>query len=409
MRIPALARRLTAGAAILAAAAALPAAPAAAAASGRAAPKTVPAVVAWGDNSDGQLGDGSTTDSGTPVYVKLPASQQFTTLRSDQFSVAVSASGRVYTWGSNAAGQLGDGTTTSRLTPGRVQLPAGVRVTTARLGFNFTLARTAGGKLLSWGYNHFGQLGTGSTADHHKPVWVKLPKGVKVTAISAGYTSALALTSTGRVLSWGANDAGQLGDGSTAERHRPGYVRLPGHTKIKSIAAGDMTGFAVTTAGRLLAWGYNFSGQLGDGTTKNRKTPVFTRLPTGVKVTAAAAGLLHALALTTGHKVLAWGDDQYGQLGIGSAASQHKPVRVSLPAGTKVTRLTAGEDFGMVLTAGHHVLAWGVISFGEIHTARVPGPGRVVRVDLPPGFTPTGIGAGWHSQSPMVSGRQIPD
>jgi alpha-tubulin suppressor-like RCC1 family protein len=398
--------RLIASGAVLATLTIIPTVPAAAGTARQAAPRTVPAVVAWGYNGNGVLGNGTTTSSSTPVPVKLPAGQQFVTLRSDNFSLAVSASGRVYTWGLNGSGELGDGTTTSRRTPRRVQLPAGVKVKTARAGGDFALALTTGGRLLAWGYNGSGELGTGSTTDHHKPVWVRLRPGVKITAISAGNDSALALTSTGRVLSWGGNLVGELGDGTGAERHVPGYVSLPKHTRITSIAAGDNTGFAVTSAGRLLAWGYNAFGELGDGTTTNRETPAFVKLPAGVKVTAAAAGLIHALALTRGHKVLAWGDNTYGQLGTGSVTSHLKPVRVRLPAGTKVTALSAGRTFSLVLTGGHHVLAWGRNGEGQLGNGTTTDQRLPVRVHLPRGFTPTVIGAGWRADDAMAAGRR---
>ncbi|HEY1640474.1 MAG TPA: hypothetical protein VGG35_07295 [Streptosporangiaceae bacterium] len=409
MRAPVLTRRLVAGGAILAALAVIPAAPAASAAAGRAAPKTVPAVISWGDNDQGELGNGTTTSSSTPVYVSVPASQRFTTVRSGRAGFAVSASGRLYAWGLNASGQLGDGTTTSRLRPERIRLPAGVRLKTVRAGVGFALALTAGGKMLAWGYNGDGALGTGSTANHHQPVWVRLPAGVKVTAISAGYNSSLALTSTGRVLSWGDGNEGQLGDGARTRRELPGYVRLPKHTKIKSIAAGNANGYAVTTAGRLLAWGFGGYGQLGDGTVTNQLTPVFARLPRGVKVLAVAPGVIHALALTTGHKVLAWGNNTDGQLGTGTTASRSTPVRVKLPPGTKASALAGGQFFSMALTSAHHILAWGQNSRGELGDGTTTDRLLPGRVHLPPGFTPTLIGAGFDSQSPLASGRQVPD
>jgi alpha-tubulin suppressor-like RCC1 family protein len=400
--------RLVAGGAVLAALTLIPAVPAAAGTAGQAARTTVPAVVAWGYNGNGVLGNGTTTSSSKPVHVKLPAGQQFVTMRSDNFSLAVTASGRVYTWGLNGSGELGDGTTTSRLTPRRVRLPAGVKVKTARAGADFALALTTGGRLLAWGYNGFGELGTGSVTDHHKPVWVKLPRGVKITAISAGYDSALALTSTGRVLSWGGNLVGELGDGTGAERHVPGYVSLPKHTRVSSLAAGDNTGFAVTSAGRLLAWGYNAFGELGDGTTTNRETPVFVRLPAGVKVTAAAAGEIHVLALTRGHKVLGWGDNSYGQLGTGSVTRHLRPVRTGLPPGTKVVALAAGRRFSLALTAGRHILAWGQNGDGQLGTGTTTDQHLPVLVHLPRGFTPAVIGAGWRADDAMAAGHQAP-
>lgn len=384
---------------------AVPAAPSAPAAA-----KPAFTVLAWGSNQDGQLGDGTTAPSNTPVVVRLPRSLRYATVRSGVFGVAVSTSGQVFAWGNNVYGQLGDGTTINRLKPVRVKLPRGVTVKTARAGNLFTLALTTTGRLLAWGFNGAGELGNGSTQTGRRPAPVKLPKGVTITAISAGYDSALALTKTGRVLSWGSNVAGQLGNGTGNERHVPGYVKLPGHTKITSIAAGNKTGYAVTSAGRLLAWGLNQQGGLGDGTITPRETPVQVRLPNGVKVVAATAGLLHALALTTEGRVLAWGYNTDGQLGIGSVTDQHVPSWVKLPKGTKkITALAAGRFFSMALTAGHHILAWGLNDEGQLGDGSTMDSLRPVDASLLDGFAATAIGAGFNSATALAIGPPVRD
>jgi alpha-tubulin suppressor-like RCC1 family protein len=320
------------------------------------------------------------------------------------------AGGTLRAWGFNGNGQLGDGSTTSRLKPVRVRLPAGVRVQTVRAGGQFALALTTTGKVLAWGFNGDGELGNGSHQTRRLPVAVKLPRGVRITAISAGDDSALALTKTGRVLSWGSNVAGQLGNGTGAERQVPGYVRLPGHTKITSIAAGNKTGYAVTSAGRLLAWGLNQYGELGDGTTRLRETPVQARLPKGVKVAAATAGLLHALALTTDGRVLAWGFNTDGQLGNGSTADRHVPILVRLPQGTKkITALAAGKYFSMALTAGHDILTWGLNDEGQLGDGSTMDSLTPVRASNLDGFAAKAIGAGFNSATPLAIGPPVRD
>ena len=319
-------------------------------AAGSAAP-AVPAVVAWGSNFHGELGNGSTTDSNLPEFVQLPVGPRYTVVRSQLDAFAVTASGRLYAWGANFDGELGDGTTTDQLKPVRVKLPAGVKLTAVRAGALFTLALTTTGKVLAWGYNKDGELGNGATGTRHHPVRVHLPRGVKVTAISAGNLSSYALTSTGRVLSWGSNAGGQLGTGTMKDRHVPGYLKLPRRVTVTSIAAGNGSGYAVTSAGRLLAWGLNHYGQLGDGSTRNRLVPVRVHLPAGTRARAASAGLEYALALTRGGAVLAWGDNTLGELGNGTTTSRHTPVRVKLPHGTKVRAMAAGKFSGMVWPA----------------------------------------------------------
>ena len=383
---------------------------AAAAAAARAAAGPGETVVGWGNDGFGQLGDGTTTDTSQPVYARLPAKLRYTTVRSSlDTSVALATSGAVFAWGGNIYGQIGDGTTMSRLTPVRVRLPSGVKVTAVREGGVFTMALTTKGQVLAWGNNNYGELGDGSTQNRVLPVRARLPKGVTVTAISAGYNSALALTSSGRVLSWGANIIGQLGDGAAPDRHVPGYVRLPGHTRITSIAAGDETGYAVTSAGRLLAWGANYNGGLGDGTTRLRRTPVQVRLPAGVKVAAATAGLAHALALTTGGRVLAWGYNFYGQLGDGSTTDNLVPEWVNLPRGTRVRGLAAGRDYSMALTTGGRVLAWGHNDLGQLGNGSTTDSATPRRVHLPGGFTPAAIGAGWDAEAGLAIGHQVRD
>jgi alpha-tubulin suppressor-like RCC1 family protein len=372
------------------------------------APQPPQSILAWGSNAYGELGNGTTTDSSTPAPVQhLPSGAKYTTVRCVLYSLAVTTSGQVYAWGINSSGELGDGTTTNRLTPVQVKLPKGVKVTTVRAGGVFALALTSTGKIYAWGYNAAGELGNGTTKTRLKPVPVTLPKGVTVKAISAGDENGLALTSTGRVLSWGAGSLGQLGDGSTKARLVPGYVKLPAHTTATSIAAGSLMDFAATSAGKVLAWGSNSYG-LGDGTTKQRNTPVLVKLPKGVKVVAATAGLQHVLAVTTGGRVLAWGLNMSGQLGDGTTTNRLVPVFAKLPAGTKVRQLAAGKYYSMALTAKGTILAWGNGSTGDLGDGSTGSSPTPVTVDLPTGWIATAIGAGFGTSTGLAVAHPPP-
>jgi alpha-tubulin suppressor-like RCC1 family protein len=192
-------------------------------------------------------------------------------------------------------------------------------------------------------------------------------------------------------------------------RRVPGYVKLPKLTKITAIAAGDGTGFAVTSAGRLLGWGANGQGALGDGTTKSRSTPRPVKLPKGVKVVAAVSGQQHTLALTTGGRVLAWGYNVAGQLGDNSTTNRHVPVWVKLPKHTKITSIAAGRYFSLALAAGGRILAWGDNTSFELGTDSILGSEVPVRVPLPGGFTPSTIASGLTASSALTVGHQIPD
>ena len=196
--------------------------------------------------------------------------------------------------------------------------------------------------MLAWGDNPFGQLGDGTTISRSVPVAVDLPAGVTVTAVAAGAGHSLALTSAGQLLAWGDNRHGQLGDGTTISSSVPVAVHLRAGVTVTAIAAGDDDSLALTSAGQLLAWGWNAYGQLGYGTTTSSSVPVAVDLPAGVTVTAVAAGEYYGLALTSAGQLLAWGDNAYGQLGDGTTISSSVPVAVDLPTATAATAIAAG-------------------------------------------------------------------
>jgi alpha-tubulin suppressor-like RCC1 family protein len=164
-----------------------------------------------------------------------------------------------------------------------------------------------------------------------------------VTAVAAGGYYSLALTATGRVLAWGYDADGELGDGGTTNSHVPVMVKLPAGTKVTAFAAGGSPegvggttfgpghSLALTASGAVLAWGYNTDGELGNGGTASSELPVRVKLPAGTKVTAVAAGELNSLAVTSRGAVLAWGGNNFGQLGDGNYKGSDLPVKVNLP------------------------------------------------------------------------------
>jgi alpha-tubulin suppressor-like RCC1 family protein len=171
--------------------------------------------------------------------------------------------------------------------------------TWASVGSDAATTATAGG-VRGWGYDFYGELGNGTTTnDIDKQVGVRLPAHVKVTAVSTSCSGGLALTTAGQVLAWGYNAEGQLGDDSFTNSDVAVRVELSRGTRVKAIAAGCNYGLALTTAGRVLAWGSNSSGQLGV-VASDAEVPVNVPMPGGAKVRAISAGCSFGLALTTG-------------------------------------------------------------------------------------------------------------
>src|SRR5450759_699627 len=323
---------------------------------------------AWGYNVYGQLGTGTTTNSSTPVAVSLPPFGITVTAIAGGglHSLARTSTGQVLAWGYNHEGELGNGTTTDSSTPVAVSLPSGTTVTAIAGGLSHSLALTSTGQVLAWGYNGHGELGNGTTTNSSTSVAVSLPSGTRVTAIAGGGQHSLALTSTGQVLAWGYNGLGQLGNGTTTNSSTPVAVSLPSGTTVTAIDGGGDHSLALTSTGQVLAWGLNAYGQLGNGTTTNSSTPVAISLPSGTTVTAIAGGGDHSLALTSSGQVLAWGLNAYGQLGNGTTTNSSIPVQVSLPSGTTVTAIAGGGSHSLALTSSGQVLAWGYNGQGQL-------------------------------------------
>lgn len=355
---------------------------------------------AWGTNNDGELGIGTRTPlSDTPVQVKLPSGVTVTAARAGcQDSVALTSKGTALAWGDDTFGTLGDGgTATVRTKPVAVKLPTGTKLTSIRAGCAHDLALTSKGTVLAWGLNKYGQLGDGTTKNRRTPVQVKLPKGTKVTAISTGCYHSLAITSTGKLYAWGYNSRGQLGDGTTKNRHTPVQVKLPSGDKASIVAGGCDYSLASTTDG-LFGWGQNDEGQLGNDSTTSTATPVLVPLlfrgPGPGTITSLFAGCDHSTALFSKGGVLAWGNNNAGQLGTGTTTSSDKPVGVKLPTGVSIKSIASGCFSSLALTTTGALLAWGENSSGQLGTGSTANSDLPVPVDLPPGLLSTSIGSG---------------
>ncbi len=232
---------------------------------------TAGGVKCWGYNSEGQLGDNSTINRLAPVGVTDLASGVAAIAAGDYHTCVLTTAGGVKCWGDNSEGQLGDNSTTNHLAPvGVTGLASGVAAIAA--GYYHTCALTTAGGVKCWGNNVEGELGDNSIINRLTPVDVTgLASGV--TAIAAGLGQTCALTTAGGVKCWGYNGEGELGDNSTIDRWTP--VNVTGLASgVAAIAAGDAHTCALTTVGGVKCWGYNGEGELGDNTTTDRLTPV---------------------------------------------------------------------------------------------------------------------------------------
>lgn len=230
---------------------------------------------------------------------------------------------------------------------------------TAIAAGGFHVLAVRGGAVWAFGDNSAGQLGDGTRFDRTIPVQTFQPPDATVTVVAAGGSHSLALDSLKRVWAWGNNSSGQLGDGTTISRRTPVMIASLGDLDVAAIAAGGAHSVVVLSNGTVLAWGNNAFGQLGDGTTISRKTPTAVASPApadGVPaIFEVAAGDSHTL-VRRGNDVWAWGKNAEGQLGVSTAgAFQSAPVWV---AGC-VTGIAAGGDHTQLLDSSHRSWAFG--------------------------------------------------
>jgi alpha-tubulin suppressor-like RCC1 family protein len=274
---------------------------------------------AWGDNAYGQLGDGSTTDRKLPV--QITALSAVVAMAAGQYhSVAVTESGQVYTWGRNANGQLGTGNTTNSSTPVQI-LSSGTASVGA--GTTHTLVVKSDGTAWGTGSNGYGQLGNGNTTQQLSLVQMTGVAGA--TRADGGERFSVVLLADGTAVAAGSNTYGQLGDDSNTQRTTA--VAVVGLTGAMAIAVNDKHTVALTSSGEVFAWGFNTPGQLGDGTTTERDTAtLISALPT---VQGVAAGFAHSLALTGDGTLWVWGQNASYQLGDGTTTDRVLPDVIS--------------------------------------------------------------------------------
>ncbi len=341
---------------------------------------------AWGDGGLGSLGNGMSVDSDSPVQVSLPSGvSPIAIAASEATGYAIGSDGHLYAWGANAVGQLGDGTNSAicgacgSATPVVVSLPPGVTPTAIAAGGYAAYAIGSDGHLYAWGYNVYGNLGVGNTQSSAVPLLVKLPSGVSPTAVAAaGFYATYAIGSDGHLYAWGDNYSGELGNGTTKEIRRPEQISLPpGVTPAAISGSNAPDGYAIGSDGNLYAWGDNSVGGLGNGMIKGpnschsiscSRTPTRVSLPSGLSPAAIAGGSDSAYAIGSDGQLYAWGDNSVGQLGNGTLTGSDTPSPVPLPLGFTPHTLGPEPDS----------------QTGSVSGTTAPGPLTITTSSMPP-------------------------
>ena len=310
----------------------------------------------WGINLYGQLGDGTTTNRSSPGTVAGGGTNWcFVEVGADfyVYMVALKTDGTLWTWGCNGSGQLGDGTTTNRSSPGTVA-GGGTNWCAVSAGSRFTAAIKTDGTLWTWGYNAMGQLGNETTTGRSSPGTVA-GGGTNWRSISAGHYHATAIKNDGTLWTWGRGAGGGLGDGTSFGRSSPGTT-AGGGSNWCAVSAGSATSAAIKTDGTLWTWGENARGELGDGTTTCRTSPG-TVAGGGTNWCAISAGYRISAGIKTDGTLWTWGGNGYGQLGDGTITSRSSPgttIGGIINGSSSWSKVSTGGTmtFGLVVPAG---------------------------------------------------------
>lgn len=320
---------------------------------------------AWGNNTYSELGDGTTVDQATPKPI---ASVTFMAISTgENFACGLDSSSRTYCWGFNNAGNLGTGDQDDQSTPAAVLVPNGVTFAALSAGVYMSCAVATTGDAYCWGDDTFGQLGNGlSISGSFTPVSVSMPSGVAFTQVASGDNHTCALTTTGSAYCWGSGSRGKLGNGSTSIADVPVAVVMPSGVNFSQIVAAERATCALSTTGQAYCWGDNGSGQLGDGTGTNASTPQAVSMPAGVSFDSLVAGGEHVCGIVRGASMHCWGDNFFGQLGIGNTTDQLTPQLVPASSSFSPVGGYAGLRHTCAVNASGDAYCWGRNDDGQL-------------------------------------------
>ena len=346
----------------------------------------------WGTNSFGELGDGTTVDSHYLIDIsdnfQLLEDEMIVKVSTGGYhSSALTSFGRLFTWGLNSSGQLGVGSLTNRYLPVDIttqfNLDEGENLVDVALGTGFSSALTSAGRIFVWGSNGSGQLGNGTLDNALKPIDItenfNLEHEERIVKVSLNYFHIASLTSKGRIFTWGGNNSGQLGNGSYADELFPNDItnqfNLSEDDRIIDISIGVFHSTALTLKGRVFTWGRNSSGQLGDGTLNTRLIPTditsFFNLSHSDKVIGIdSRGYSHSSAYTLNGHLFLWGFNEDGRIGNGNQIDQSTPFDITefigLNYNERIINSNLGSGHSSATTSEGRLFMWGRNSKGQL-------------------------------------------
>ncbi|XP_072935158.1 probable E3 ubiquitin-protein ligase HERC2 [Epargyreus clarus] len=321
---------------------------------------------ACGEGTNGRLGLGNCNNVSTPranPYLSHVLVRRVAVHSGGKHALALTADGKVYSWGEGEDGKLGHGNRLSLEIPRLIETLSSEIVVGIACGSAHSACVTAKGHLYTWGLGEYGRLGHGDDATQLVPRMVEGLVGYKVIQVACGSRDAqtLALTACGKVFSWGDGDFGKLGRGGSEGCSVPMNIDRLNHLEVIQVECGAQFSLALTKDGEVWTWGKGDYFRLGHGSDSHVRRPSIVEALRGQRVTHVAVGALHCLAVTQKGEVWSWGDNDHGQQGNGSTSVNRRPTAVSGVAG--VHRAAAGSS---------HSAAWALPPPAAAHQAPAP-------------------------------------
>ncbi|KAI9114413.1 hypothetical protein K1719_014641 [Acacia pycnantha] len=338
-------------------------------------------VCSWGRGEDGQLGHGDAEDRLFPTQLSSLDGLEIVSITCGaDHTIAYSESRmEVFSWGWGDFGRLGHGNSSDLFTPLPIKALQGLRIKQIACGDSHCLAVTTEGEVQSWGRNQNGQLGLGTTEDSLVPQKIQTFQGLPIKMVAAGAEHSVAVTEHGELFGWGWGRYGNLGLGDRSDRLFPekvSSVHLKGD-KMVTVACGWRHTISVSSSGGLYTYGWSKYGQLGHGDFEDHLVPHNLQALSDKFISQISGGWRHSMAITSGGQLYGWGWNKFGQVGVGDNVDHCSPVPVKFPLDQKVVQISCGWRHTVAVTDRQNVYSWGRGTNGQL------GNGETVDSNVP--------------------------
>ncbi|KAJ3701767.1 hypothetical protein LUZ61_005472 [Rhynchospora tenuis] len=325
-------------------------------------------VCSWGRGEDGQLGHGDAEDRLVPTLIITLDSPGIVSLTcgADHTIAYSDSESQVFSWGWGDFGRLGHGNSSDLFTPQPVKALQGLKIKQIACGDSHCLAVSIDGQVRSWGRNQNGQLGLGTTEDSLIPQIIQAFEGISVKMVAAGAEHTAAVTEDGELYGWGWGRYGNLGLGDREDRLFPAKVSSVEGEKMTLVACGWRHTICVSYAGQLYTYGWSKYGQLGHGDCEDHLTPHKLELLKDYYISQISGGWRHTMALTSNGILYGWGWNKFGQVGVGDNSDHCSPVQVKFPNEQRITQVACGWRHTIALTETKNVFSWGRGTSGQL-------------------------------------------